>query len=187
MTQKKKTTKQKAAPKAGAKRGNVTVRLSKAFRGYASGTRDVSVKAGTLDDILNALGKAEPALKKAVLGGKYGKDFNLLVDALPAASLHIDVPGGTLVSLIEVLPGPRAARKRVYLTFSTERVPEALVWLAGQLYDVTTNLRTASISEQIGVIATEFEGEPKEIAGALEFLRRRGVAVEPIEMSIVEG
>ena len=169
------------------KAGTVTVRLGRSFRGYANGNRELAVEAGTIEDILAGVGAAAPALKKQVLSGTFGKDFTLLVDALPIQNLHAAVPAGAQVAILEVLPGPRAARKRVYLTFAAERVPEPLVYMAGQLFDVTTNLRTASISEQIGVIATEFEGETAEIAGALEFLRRRGVTVEPIEMSIVEG
>lgn len=78
-------------------------------------------------------------------------------------------------------------RKRVYLTFPAELVREPLVC---QMYDalgVQFNLRTASVTDEIGIIGLELCAEAEKIDAAMEFFRERGVRVEPIELSVVAG
>ena len=52
---------------------------------------------------------------------------------------------------------------------------------------VEFNLRTASLTDEIGIIGLELHGEPDEIAAAIEFFRSRGVRVETIELDVVAG
>jgi ABC-type methionine transport system ATPase subunit len=78
-------------------------------------------------------------------------------------------------------------RKRVYLTFPAELVREPLVC---QMYDtlrVQFNLRTASVTDEIGIIGLELSGEADKVEAAIAFFRARGVRVEPIELDVVAG
>lgn len=78
-------------------------------------------------------------------------------------------------------------KKRVYLTFPAELIREPIVC---RMYDATGvqfNLRTASVTDEIGIIGLELEGEPAEVERAMEFFRERGVRVEPIELDVVAG
>ena len=78
-------------------------------------------------------------------------------------------------------------RRRVYLTFPGELVREPLVC---QMYDelrVQFNLRTASVTDDLGIIGLDLSGEPDRVEAALDFFRRRGVRVEPIELDVVAG
>ncbi len=79
--------------------------------------------------------------------------------------------------------------KRVWLTFSGKAMVEtpALWRMARQFPDVRFDIRQASVTAEIGIMAVLFEGESQDVAGALAFLREQGVAVEPIEGSVVEG
>ncbi len=79
--------------------------------------------------------------------------------------------------------------KRVWLTFSGKSMVEtpALWRMARQFPDVTFDIRQASVTAEIGIMAVLFEGNGQDVAGALVFLREQGVAVEPIEGSVVEG
>ncbi|MEE9613410.1 MAG: NIL domain-containing protein [Thermodesulfobacteriota bacterium] len=77
-------------------------------------------------------------------------------------------------------------KKKVYLTYSKGLVKEPLIYQAGQLFKVTTNIRQASISEEVGLVALELEGEAPEIDKALRFFTQKGVKVEPIELDIIE-
>lgn len=78
-------------------------------------------------------------------------------------------------------------KKRVYLTYPAERVRDPIVC---QMYDalgVQFNLRTASVTDEIGIIGLELSGSAEKVAQAIEFFRERGVRVEPIELDVVAG
>jgi ABC-type methionine transport system ATPase subunit len=78
-------------------------------------------------------------------------------------------------------------RKRIYLTFPPQLVREPLVCRMYAELGVEFNLRTASVTDEIGIIGLELHGEPAAIEAAIEFFRRRGVRVEPIELDVVAG
>ncbi len=77
-------------------------------------------------------------------------------------------------------------KKRVYLTYPKEQVKEPLLYHVGQLFKVVTNIRQASVSDKVGLVALEMEGEPEEIEKAIRFFIEKGVKVEPIELDIIE-
>ena len=79
--------------------------------------------------------------------------------------------------------------KRVWLTFNGKAMVEtpALWRMARQFPDVTFDIRQASVTAEIGIMAVLFAGDGQDVAGALAFLRQQGVAVDPIEGSMVEG
>ncbi len=79
--------------------------------------------------------------------------------------------------------------KRVWLTFNGKAMVEtpALWRMARQFPNVSFDIRQASVTAEIGIMAVLFEGESRDVAAALTFLREQGVTVEPIEGSVVEG
>ncbi len=77
-------------------------------------------------------------------------------------------------------------KKRVYLTYPKEQVKEPLLYQVGKDFKVVTNIRQASVSDKIGLVALELDGEPEEIDRAIQFLIDKGVKVEPIELDIIE-
>jgi hypothetical protein len=74
----------------------------------------------------------------------------------------------------------------VYLTFPRDLIREPLIYQLGHLYEVVTNIRSASITEDIGLVGLELEGEASEIKEALDYLTLKGVKVEPVVMNVVE-
>lgn len=78
-------------------------------------------------------------------------------------------------------------RKRVYLTFPSQLVREPLVCRMYAELGVEFNLRSASVTDEIGIIGLELIGENGDIEAAMEFFRQRGVLVEPIELDVVAG
>ena len=78
-------------------------------------------------------------------------------------------------------------RKRVYLTFPAELVREPLVCMMYDALGVQFNLRTASVTDEIGIIGLELSGAPEKVEAAMAFFRDRGVRVEPIELDVVAG
>lgn len=77
-------------------------------------------------------------------------------------------------------------KKRVYLTYPKEQVKEPLLYHVGRLFKVVTNIRQASVSDKIGLVALELEGEEEEIDKAIKYFVEKGVKVEPIELDIIE-
>ncbi len=77
-------------------------------------------------------------------------------------------------------------KKRVYLTYPKEQVKEPLLYQVGKNFEVITNIRQASVSDKLGLVALELDGEPEEIEKAIQFLVDKGVKVEPIELDIIE-
>ncbi len=78
-------------------------------------------------------------------------------------------------------------KQRVYLTFSKETVREPLIWKVGREFDVVTNIRTAEVKEDMGLVGLELEGAQDTVEQALAWLKAQGVHVEPIEQNIIEG
>ncbi len=77
--------------------------------------------------------------------------------------------------------------KRVYLTFPAQLIREPVIC---QMYDalgVQFNLRTASVTDEIGIVGLELEGTHEQLEAAMDFFRERGVRVEPIELDVVAG
>ena len=74
------------------------------------------------------------------------------------------------------------ASRRVYLTYLGDDMKEPVVYELGQKFDIVTNIRGATIKEDIGLVTLELSGEEEEIDAALTWLESTGVKVEPIEM-----
>lgn len=54
-------------------------------------------------------------------------------------------------------------------------------------FAVVTNVRQASVTEEIGLVSLELDGERKEIQRAIAWLEELGIKVEPVEMNTIEG
>jgi ABC-type methionine transport system ATPase subunit len=76
--------------------------------------------------------------------------------------------------------------KKVYLTFPQSLIKEPVVYNVGKKFNVVTNIRTASVTEEMGIMALEITGEEEEYQKAVEYLREIGVRVDPIEMDVIE-
>ena len=77
-------------------------------------------------------------------------------------------------------------KRKVYLTFPRNSIREPLIYKVGHQFDVVTNIRCANVSEELGLMGLEFEGEASEINAAMNFLKEKGVKVEPVVMDVVE-
>jgi ABC-type methionine transport system ATPase subunit len=78
------------------------------------------------------------------------------------------------------------AIERFYLTYSQEQIKEPVIYLVGKNFRVVTNIRSASVSEHVGIVGLELDGEQSEIDAAVKWIRSQGVKVEPIEKNVIE-
>ena len=83
---------------------------------------------------------------------------------------------------------PRGTHHRVklYLTYPKKLVREPLIWRISRDFDLVFNIRSASVSDEVGIIAIELDGTEPAIEGAIAWLREQGVTVEPIEKNVIE-
>jgi L-aspartate semialdehyde sulfurtransferase ferredoxin len=77
-------------------------------------------------------------------------------------------------------------RGKFYLTYPKKLVKEPLIYQMARKFDLVFNVRSASVSEEIGIIALELDGNADEIANAVAWFREQGVTVEPIEKNVIE-
>ena len=77
---------------------------------------------------------------------------------------------------------------RVYLNFNKETVTQPVIWKLAREFDVITNIRTAEVKEDMGLVGLEIEGEEEVVEAAMKWLEAQdGVHVEPIEQNVIEG
>ena len=79
--------------------------------------------------------------------------------------------------------------RRCWFTFPTRtQVEQPIIWQMSRRFpDVVFDIRQASVQNEIGIMAVLLSGQEEQVNAAIDFLRARGVTVEPIEKSVVEG
>ena len=77
-------------------------------------------------------------------------------------------------------------KRKVYLTFPAAKTKESIICDMYDRYRIRFNIRSASVNENIGLIAVELEGPLDEMEEAFDYFRKRGVKVEPIEINVIE-
>ena len=77
-------------------------------------------------------------------------------------------------------------RERYYLSYPRVLIKEPILYQLVKKFDLVFSIRGASVSEDMGLVAVEFEGTQEQIERALTWLRQTGVTVEPIEKNIIE-
>ncbi len=78
-------------------------------------------------------------------------------------------------------------KTRVKFTFPAEKVEEPVIYLLGITFDVVTNIRRAEVSDVQGWVVLELEGNEKDIKRGLDWVRSKGVRVDPLGGDIVAG
>jgi ABC-type methionine transport system ATPase subunit len=76
--------------------------------------------------------------------------------------------------------------ERYYLSYPRTLIKEPILYQLVKKFDLIFNIRGASVSEDMGLVAVEFEGSTDQIERAIEWLRQTGVTVEPIEKNVIE-
>jgi hypothetical protein len=79
--------------------------------------------------------------------------------------------------------------RKYWFTFPTRaQVEQPIIWQMSQKFPtVSFDIRQASVQADIGIMAVLLSGEEPEVNAAVQFLRSKGLTIEPIEKSVVEG
>ena len=69
---------------------------------------------------------------------------------------------------------------RVKLFFPEALIREPIVARLVRLYDITPNIRRASIEEDIGWMVLDLDGDPSQVRRAVDWLHELGVEVDQL-------
>ena len=78
-------------------------------------------------------------------------------------------------------------QRRLWLMFPPKLIKKPLVWEVGQKFKVVTNVRQASVTDEVGIVCLELDGKREDVKAAIAWLEKQGVNVEPVEISVIES
>lgn len=76
---------------------------------------------------------------------------------------------------------------RLWLMYPPKLIKEPLIWQLTRKFPVVTNIRQASVTDEIGIISLEMDGKGSDIKAAIKWLEKIGVSVEPVEINVIES
>ena len=80
----------------------------------------------------------------------------------------------------------KLANKLVKLVFPQKLIKEPVTFQMAKKYDIIPNIRRARVTETIGELVIELDGEEKNVEKGIKYLIRLGVDVKPVEGDIVD-
>jgi len=77
------------------------------------------------------------------------------------------------------------ARLRVRLTFPAHLIQEPILYRLVKDFDIVINIRRADVKADYGWVAMEMEADEARLQRGVEWLKQRGVQVDPIERDVI--
>lgn len=169
----------------------VKVRIPTPLRKLTDGKDEVIVEGKDIGEVIDDLERHFSGIKERICDeqGDLRRFVNIYLndeDIRFNKNLQTEVSDGDELSIIPAIAGGAVEKRKVYLTYPQGLIKEPLIYQAGNKFRVVTNIRQASISEEIGLVALELEGELGEIQKAVQYFKDKGVKVEPIEKDVIE-
>jgi ABC-type methionine transport system ATPase subunit len=78
-------------------------------------------------------------------------------------------------------------QQRLWLMYPPKLIKKPFIYEVGHKFKVVTNVRQASITDEIGIVCLELDGPRSEVAAAIKWLVKQGVNVEPVEIGVIAG
>lgn len=79
------------------------------------------------------------------------------------------------------------SKKALELIFPQHLIKEPVVYQMAKRYEVVFNIRRAKVTTKTGEMVLELEGDESALNGAMEWLKGKGIKVEPVTHDAVEG
>jgi len=80
-----------------------------------------------------------------------------------------------------------SVQKRLWLMYPPKLITNPVVWELGHKFPVVTNVRQASVTDEIGIVCLELSGPPTGVKAAIQWLEKMGIKVEPVEIGVIES
>ena len=88
---------------------------------------------------------------------------------------------------LSVTKSTTPTQRRLWLMFPPKLIKKPLVWEVGRKFKVVTNIRQASVTDEIGIVCLELSGPPPAVKAAIRWLEELGIKVEPVEIGVIES
>ena len=169
----------------------VRVRIPTPLKKLAGEQDIVLANGNSVGEVIQWLTETYPGLKERLKDeqGEVRRFINIYVndeDIRFNQNLETPVKDGDQISIIPAIAGGASKKRRVTLTFPPERIQEPVIYNIGHRYKIVTNIRSANVTENVGWVTLEIDGEEGEYLKALNDLKEIGVKVEPVEKDVIE-
>jgi len=78
-------------------------------------------------------------------------------------------------------------QQRLWLMYPPRLIKKPFIWEVGHKFKVVTNIRQATVTDEIGIVCLELNGQREEVKAAIRWLEKNGVNVEPVEINVIES
>ena len=78
-------------------------------------------------------------------------------------------------------------QQRLWLMYPPRLIKKPFIWEVAQKFKVVTNIRQATVTDEIGIVCLELDGKHSEVQKAIVWLEKQGVNVEPVEIGVIAG
>ena len=79
------------------------------------------------------------------------------------------------------------AKRQVTLTFPQNLIKEPVIFTVAKQFNLIPNIRRAKITETVGEVTLEIEGNDKDLEAGIRAFTAKGVKVEPVTGDVVSG
>src|SRR5262245_61291414 len=80
-----------------------------------------------------------------------------------------------------------AEKSRLWLMYPPRLITTPVIWQLSKKFPVITNVRQASVTDEIGIVCLEMEGARADIKAAIKWLEKMNINVEPVEINVIES
>ena len=101
---------------------------------------------------------------------------------MPRATKTKSAPASALKS-----PANGKQQRRLWLMYPPRLIQRPIIWELGHKFPVVTNVRQCSVTDEIGIVCLELEGDRAQIKAAIQWLEKQGIRVEPVEINVIES
>jgi ABC-type methionine transport system ATPase subunit len=88
---------------------------------------------------------------------------------------------------ISVTKSSSPKQQRLWLMYPPKLIKKPFIYEVGHKFKVVTNIRQASVTDEIGIVCLELDGARTEVDAAIKWLVKQGVNVEPVEIGVIAG
>jgi L-aspartate semialdehyde sulfurtransferase ferredoxin len=79
------------------------------------------------------------------------------------------------------------SQQRLWLMYPPKLIKKPFIYEVGHKFKVVTNIRQATVTDEIGIVCLELDGAHGEVEKAIAWLKKQGVNVEPVDLGVIAG